>query len=137
MIKPSLCIMWVSQVFGQASHTLPMSLLHTLLLHRQTYAPATFAGLHHWSPVDSAAALDQLRTILTLCQRHRGIAEMCVQIYGGHCVDVQDRKAVEALTEALILPLKDILKVNLLVITKSTFYILSTYLNFVTEHRAV
>ena len=98
-------------MFAQTSHTLPTSLLYTTLLHRQCYAPATFTATHHWSHVDLAVTLEQLRTIMTLWQRHRRVREICEQIYGGHCVDVQDRRAVVALTEALMLTPKQLKQV--------------------------
>ena len=81
-----------------------MAVLHSILVHRQTFGRGAFANENYWSHVDMAAALEQFLVILSLCQRHRGIPEIFAQIYSGHCVDSQDRKVVESITEALLLP---------------------------------
>lgn len=96
------------QMFSQASHVVPLSLLHSVLLHRQLYIPATFSAFSHWSAIDSSMSVDLLRMIVTLCQRHKGVSEACKHIYGGHCVDLIDKATVDAICEALILPPKQI-----------------------------
>ena len=60
----------------------------------------------------SNAALQKFKKKRVDCSPISGVADMSELIYGGHCDDVQDGRIVAALTEALMLPPKELIKVN-------------------------